>query len=125
MPSSLAMVPLENEIKAEIEKNGGDRDAINRMVNYFIAQQIQAVENGELTPEAAAGIAVAATIIIAKITPKSVRGKVVNQAIDSSKSLFNAVKQKLGGVTAPPLKYPQLYCLLWQTRNYKIDGQYL
>lgn len=70
------------------------------MVNDFIAQQTQAVENGEITPEVAASIAVAATIIVAKITPKSVRAKVVNKAIASSKSLFNAVKQKLGGVAA-------------------------
>ncbi|MFC7067708.1 DUF6883 domain-containing protein [Brucella rhizosphaerae] len=97
MPSSLAMAPLENEIKAEIEKNGGDLDAINRMVNDFISRQTQAVENGEITPEVAASIAVAATIIVAKITPKSVRGKVVNKAIASSKTLFNAAKQKLGG----------------------------
>lgn len=39
--------------------------------------------------------------IVAKITPKSVRVKVVNKAIASSKSLFNAVKQKLGGVAVP------------------------
>lgn len=101
MPSSLAMAPLENAIKAEMEKNGGDLDVINRMVNDFIAQQTQAVENGEITPEVAASIAVAATIIVAKITPKSVRAKVVNKAIASSKSLFSVVKRKLGGVAAP------------------------
>lgn len=56
MPSSLAMAPLENEIKAQIEKNGGDLDAINRMVNDFISQQTRAVEKGEITPEVAANI---------------------------------------------------------------------
>ncbi len=102
LPSNLAMAPLEKSLNDEIAKNGGDPDIISKYVGTFLREQAAAVERGELSPEAAAAIAIGVTALVAKLTPKLVRGKVVSKVIQSAKVVFEAAERKGVGELARP-----------------------
>ncbi|WP_187277010.1 DNA/RNA non-specific endonuclease [Phyllobacterium endophyticum] len=102
LPSNLAMAPLEKSLNDEITRNGGDPDIISKYVGTFLREQAAAVERGELSPEAAAAIAIGVTALVAKLTPKLVRGKVVSKVIQSAKVVFEAAERKGVGELARP-----------------------
>nr|WP_281406811.1 DNA/RNA non-specific endonuclease [Phyllobacterium endophyticum] len=96
------MAPLEKSLNDEITRNGGDPDIISKYVGTFLREQAAAVERGELSPEAAAAIAIGVTALVAKLTPKLVRGKVVSKVIQSAKVVFEAAERKGVGELARP-----------------------
>lgn len=80
LPSSVVMKPIEDKIKAEIQKNPDDVNAIAATVNAYFAEQKEMIENGEISREVAVASVVGIILVTLKATSKSVRQKVLEKS---------------------------------------------
>lgn len=94
-PTSLALGPLEDEIRQKILEHPDDAEQISEMLSGFVQRQMAAVEDGTISPEAATAAALAGIALVAKVTPKKYRDKLVAAASKPVEKLLSAAQKSL------------------------------